>query len=58
MGADKSKQKWDGGSMRIELDGVRHFVAGGQINGIVYLDLNKKFEAYSLVVKLEGKDEN
>ena len=43
--------------MRIDLDGVQHFVAGGQIHGVVHLDLKQKFEAYSLIVKLEGKDE-
>ena len=57
MGNNKSKKRWDGGMMKIELDGVKHFVAGGQIHGLVYLDLKKKFEAYSLTVKLEGKDQ-
>ena len=43
--------------MRIDLFGVKHFVAGGQIQGIVHIDLKQKFEAYSVTVKLEGKDE-
>jgi hypothetical protein len=39
MGSKKSRERWDGGKMRIDLFGVKHFVAGGQIQGIVHIDL-------------------
>ena len=42
--------------MRIKLDEDKHYVAGDQIRGVVRIDLKKKFKAYSLTVRLEGKD--
>lgn len=40
MGNDKTKQRWDGGHMWIELiDDLKHFVAGCEIKGVVHLEL-------------------
>ena len=59
MGNSQTKERKDGDEIRIELeklDDKKNFVAGGTISGIVHVVVKVTFQAYSLVVRLEGKD--
>ena len=53
-----AKNKYSDGSIRVELfDGIDSFTAGTEMLGNVHLNLKKPLEAYSITVRLEGKEE-
>jgi hypothetical protein len=51
------QNRWDHGKMSIALDN-RHIEAGHEVSGVVSLIIEKPLRVYSVVCKVQGKDES
>ena len=58
MGSDQSKRRWEHGSMVVTLVDGTDMLIGDEIKGTISLTLQKPLNIYSVVVKVQGKEES